>query len=94
MQTYSELEETLSLAKQSNFSIGVELIPAIPDYITAQNETLYTEYANTINNFTSLILYNYESNGFQTLKLLEGKQSKWKLSPDNTTFKENHTIME
>ena len=72
MQTYSELEETLSLAKESNFSIGVELIPALPDFITAQNETLYTEFANTINNFTSLILYNYESNGFQPIKLLEG----------------------
>ena len=35
MQTYSELEETLSLAKESNFSIGVELIPALPDFITA-----------------------------------------------------------
>ena len=72
MQNYSELEENISMAKQSNFSIGVELIPAVPDYITAANETLYTEYAITINNFTSLTLYNYESNGFQPLKLHEG----------------------
>ena len=69
MQTEEELNEKINLGKQTNFSIGIELIPSLDDDELLRNETAYDQYVQTINNFTSLSQFNYVSNGYGPIKL-------------------------
>ena len=94
VQTLKKLQEKVSLESQTNFSIGIELVPNLPNAATFSNETLYKEYADTINNFTAVELFNYESDGYSRIKLFKGSEQKRFALPDNSTFAVNYTIME
>ena len=37
-----------------------------------KNKTLYTEYVETINNYTEISVFNYESNGYEKTELIGG----------------------
>ena len=54
------------------------------DILLFDNKTLYEQYVQTINNFTSLRQYNYVSNGYGPITLLEGERVTKEMLMNNT----------
>ena len=63
----NELKNDIKLDKYSNFSIGIELAPSQADLWLRFNETLYEHYVETINNYTEVRAYGYETNGYKNM---------------------------
>ena len=68
-----ELTKDIEFKDFTNITVGIEMAPALTDIWRRRNETLYSEYAQTINNFTEIQLYNYISNGYSNLTFGDGK---------------------